>query len=195
PLMQAADIHHLGADIAQLGLDQRKANMLARDIFPKLGFKPPVVIHHHMLLGLQFKDTGLKGIDRKIELKMSKSKPETAIFMTDSKEQVFDKFRKAYCPEGVEEDNPVLEYARYIVFEKFDKIVIERPEKFGGNLEVGSYDELKGLYVGKKIHPLDLKMTVAKYIDELLEPVRRHFEKDKKAKALREKVLSFAVTR
>ncbi len=195
PLMQAADIHHLGADIAQLGLDQRKVNMLARDIFPKIGLKPPVAIHHHMLLGLQFKDTGLKGVDRKIELKMSKSKPETAIFMTDSKEQIFDKFRKAYCPEGVEEDNPVLEYARYIVFEKFDKIVIERPEKFGGNLEVGSYDELRKLYAAKKIHPLDLKVTVAKYIDELLVPVREHFSKDKKAKALREKVLSFAVTR
>ena len=195
PLMQAADIHHLGADIAQLGLDQRKVNMLARDIFPKLGFKPPVAIHHHMLLGLQFKDTGLKGVDRKIELKMSKSKPETAIFMTDSREQIFDKFKKAYCPEGVEEDNPVLEYARYIVFEKFDNIVIERPEKFGGNLEVGSYDELKGLYAAKKIHPLDLKNTVARYIDELLVPVREHFVKDKKAKALREKVLGFAVTR
>ena len=39
PLMQAADIHHLGADIAQLGMDQRKVNMLARDIFPKIGLK------------------------------------------------------------------------------------------------------------------------------------------------------------
>ena len=36
PLMQAADIIELGVDIAQLGIDQRKVNMLARDIFPKI---------------------------------------------------------------------------------------------------------------------------------------------------------------
>src|SRR3989339_1529627 len=80
PLMQAADIHHLGADIAQLGMDQRKVNMLARDLFPKLGFKPPVIISHHMLMGLSEPkvDGSLNSIDRKIEIKMSKSKPDTA---------------------------------------------------------------------------------------------------------------------
>ncbi|MEA3229844.1 MAG: tyrosine--tRNA ligase, partial [archaeon] len=100
PLMQAADIYHLDVDIAQLGFDQRKVNMLARDIFPKISLKPPIAIHHHMLLGLQFKESNLKGIDRKIALKMSKSKPETAIFMTDSRDEIYGKFNKAYCPEG-----------------------------------------------------------------------------------------------
>lgn len=195
PLMQAADIHHLEADIAQLGLDQRKVNMLAREIFPKLGFKAPIVISHHMLLGLQFSETTLEGADRKIAMKMSKSKPETAIFMTDSKEEVINKFKKAYCPEGKEEDNPVLEYAKYIVFERYDKIKIERPAKFGGNLEVKSYEELRDLFVDKKIHPMDLKNTVAKYINELLEPTRNYFEKNKKAKELKQKVDSFNITR
>ena len=192
PLMQAADIHHLGADIAQLGLDQRKVNMLARDMFPKLGLTPPVVISHHMLLGLQFQPTKETGVDRKIAMKMSKSKPETAVFMTDSTEDVVNKFKKAYCPEAKEEDNPVLEYAKYIVFELFDTVVVERPEKFGGNLTVKSYDELKKLYVGKKIHPMDLKSTVAKYIDQALEPVRKHFAKNVKAKKLRDTVLSYS---
>ncbi len=195
PLMQAADIHHLEADIAQLGLDQRKVNMLARDIFPKLGFKPPVVISHHMLLGLQFTETNLEGMDRKIAMKMSKSKPDTAIFITDSKEEIYNKFKKAYCPEGQEEDNPVLEYAKYIVFEKYKKITIERPARFGGNLEVKSYEELRDLFVDKKVHPMDLKNSIAKYIDELIEPVRLHFEKNKKARELKEKVDSFKVTR
>ena len=195
PLMQAADIHHLGVDIAQLGLDQRKVNMLARDVFPKLGLKPPIAIHHKMLLGLQFKGSKEKGIERKIELKMSKSKPETAIFMADTKEDVIRKLNKAYCPEAQEEDNPVLEYAKYIIFEKFKSITIERPEKFGGNLEIGSYEELRNLYLNKKIHPLDLKNAVATYINLCLEPVRNHFEKNKKAKELQKKVKSFEVTR
>lgn len=195
PLMQAADIHHLGADIAQLGLDQRKVNMLAREVFPKIGYKSPIVISHHMLLGLQFQENNLEGVERKIAMKMSKSKPDTAIFMTDSKEEIFRKFKNAYCPEGIEKDNPVLEYAKYIVFEKFDKIIFERPEKFGGNLTIKSYDELKKLFEEKKLHPMDLKNTVAKYINELLEPVRKHFETDMKAKALQDKVLSFQVSR
>jgi tyrosyl-tRNA synthetase len=195
PLMQAADIHHLGVDIAQLGMDQRKVNMLARDIFPKLGFVPPVVISHHMLLGLQFQETDKTGVDRKIAMKMSKSKPETAIFMTDSKEDIFDKFKKAYCPEGKEEDNPVLEYAKYIVFERFKSITIKRPEKFGGNLKIKNYEELRSLYLKREIHPLDLKTTIAECIDELLEPVRKHFKTSKKAKELEKQVFSYETTR
>lgn len=196
PLMQAADIHHLQADIAQLGLDQRKVNMLARDIFPKLGLEKPVAVHHHMLLGLQHSETsGMDSIEKKIAQKMSKSKPNTAIFMTDSSEEVRKKFKKAYCPEKQEQDNPVLEYAKYLVFEKYDKILIERDEKFGGNLEITSYDELREKFVTGEIHPADLKLTIAKYIDEMLEPVRQHFEKDKAAKKLLEQVKSLQVTR
>jgi tyrosyl-tRNA synthetase len=191
PLMQAADIHHLNVDIAQLGLDQRKVNMLARDIFPKLGLKPPIAIHHHMLLGLRFKQTDLEGVERKIALKMSKSKPETAIFMTDTAEQVAAKFKKAYCPEGIEEDNPVLEYAKYIVFKKFPEIVIERPAKYGGSLTIKNYDELRTLYLKKEIHPLDIKQSMTKYINLCLDPVRTHFKTNQEAKKLQEKVLGF----
>lgn len=196
PLMQATDIHHLGADIAQLGMDQRKVNMLARDVFPRLGLKPPVAVHHHMLMGLtEPKDKDAKGIDAAISKKMSKSNPNSAIFMTDSSEEVNSKFKKAYCPEGETENNPVLEYFKYIIFEKFEKVKIERPEKFGGNLEFSSYNELEEIFRKKELHPLDLKNTCAKYINEILELVRIHFEKDKKAKSLLQKVESFKVTR
>ena len=194
PLMQAADIYHLNVDIAQLGMDQRKVNMLARDIFPKLNLVPPIAIHHPMLLGLQFQETDKRGIERKIALKMSKSKPETAIFMTDSRPEIFEKFKKAYCPEGREEDNPVLEYAKYIVFEKFKHITIRRSKRFGGNLTVKDYKELRDLYSRKKIHPLDLKMAIAEYINILIDPIRRHFKKSKRAKELEKQVLSYGTT-
>src|SRR3989338_6671749 len=52
PCMQCADIFELGADITQLGMDQRKVNVLARELGPKLGFWKPVVVSHHMLMGL-----------------------------------------------------------------------------------------------------------------------------------------------
>ncbi|MBT4376773.1 tyrosine--tRNA ligase [archaeon] len=195
PLMQAADIHHLGADIAQLGMDQRKVNMLARDVFPRLGFVPPIVVSHHMLMGLTEPKTDKTGVEGAIAKKMSKSNSNSAIFMTDTKEEVEKKFKKAYCPEGQAEDNPVLEYFKYIVFQKEDKIVIERPDKFGGNLEFDNYEELEKSFTNKKVHPMDLKSTCAKYINEFLEPVREHFKKDKRAKGLKDKVESFEVTR
>ncbi len=196
PCMQCADIFHLEADITQLGMDQRKVNVLAREVAPKLGFKKPVVISHHMLMGLSKPPTtNLSGADRGIELKMSKSKPDTCIFMTDSEKEIVRKFKKAYCPEKQVEDNPVLEYCKYIVFEKFPEFKIERPEKFGGNVSFKSYSELEKAFVKGDLHPADLKTSVAKYINELLIPVREHFSKNAKAKKLKELVESYQVTR
>jgi len=142
PLMQAADIHHLDADIAQLGMDQRKVNVLAREVGIKLNWWKPVVVNHHMLLGLGKPASDKIGVDRAIDLKMSKSKPDTSIFMTDSEEEIKRKINKAYCPEKIIDENPLMEYAKYIIFEKFDSMKIERPEKFGGDLELNNYDEL-----------------------------------------------------
>lgn len=196
PCMQAADIFELGVDIAQLGMDQRKVNMLAREVAPRMGYEKPVCVHHHMLMGLgQPPATTLTGPERAIALKMSKSKPETAIFMTDTKEQVTQKIKNAYCPMRQIEDNPIFEYARYIIFQKFPSITIKRPAKWGGELDVHSYTELANLYMADKIHPMDLKASIAEYTNELLDPVRKHFEKNKKAAKLLEEVKSFEVTR
>ncbi len=195
PLMQASDMAHLDIDIAQLGMDQRKVNMLAREIFPKIGRKPPIAVHSPMLMGLQQIKSGAEGIDRKIEMKMSKSKPETAIFMMDTKDEIDRKIKNAYCPEGTETDNPILEYARLIVFGKYDQMVIERPQKFGGDLTLTGYDELRKLYMEKKIHPMDLKASMSKYINEMVEPIRSHFEHNAKAKELYETVQSYKVVR
>jgi tyrosyl-tRNA synthetase len=195
PCMQCADIFYLGVDIAQLGMDQRKVNMLAREIGPSIGFWKPVAVHHHMLMGLGQPPAGEATLDRAIAIKMSKSNPDSAIFMDDSKEEIDRKIKKAYCPEGIIEENPILEYCKYIVFEKFKELKIERPEKWGGNLEFKSYKELEEAFADKKLHPMDLKTAVAVKINELIEPVRKHFETNKKAKELLEQVKSFQVTK
>jgi tyrosyl-tRNA synthetase len=196
PCMQAADIFHLKVDICQLGMDQRKVSILAREVAHKLGYWKPVIVSHHMLMGLgQPVSKATSAIERTIELKMSKSKPETAIFMNDSKEDIKRKINKAYCPEKIIEDNPILEYSRYIIFEKFKKMKIERPKKFGGDLEINSYNELEKLFQQAKLHPMDLKQAVAFYINQLVEPVRKHFEKNKKAKTMLEEIKGFVVTR
>ena len=194
PCMQAADIFQLKADICQLGLDQRKVNILAREIGPKLGFWKPVVVSHHMLMGLlRTSSTENDKLERTIDLKMSKSRPDSAIFMTDSKAEIERKIKNAYCPERQTPDNPVIEYCKYIILEKFKPFEIERKNK--SSISVQDYDDLKAMYSAGEIHPLDLKMAVAAGLNDLLEPVRRHFENNAKANELLQTVNKLEVTR
>lgn len=302
PCMQAADVFHtIGCQVTELGLDQRKANMIAREVGEKLGYWKPVVVSHGMLQGLGkppsentvykmetssinrekwgrvnselslhamltkdnkklelwFKSVrndskyaedvplllevkeGAKSefahhrisaeivdvkvthddvlfiqylvsaptptADRAIAQKMSKSKPDTAIFMTDSREEIERKIRQAYCPEGEVENNPILDYCRQIVFEAHhlkgqegllaDGFQVKRPEKFGGDVTYSSYQELEEDYTVKNLFPLDLKNAVVEYLDQLVKPVRDHFEQDAEAKKLLEQVQGFQVTR
>jgi tyrosyl-tRNA synthetase len=195
PCMQAADIFHLEADITQLGMDQRKVNILAREIGLKIGFWKPVVVSHHMLMGLGEPPKGEKTVERTIQMKMSKSNPNNAIFMTDAAEEVNRKIKKAYCPEGVVEENPILEYCKYIIFEKFKSIKVERPKKFGGNIEFISYEELEKVFTKKKLHPMDLKQATAEYLNKLMEPVRKKLEKNNAAQKLADEIRNFEVTR
>ncbi len=199
PCMQCADIFHLNngnpLDVCQLGMDQRKVNMLAREIGPKLYDTKPVVISHHMVLGLNAPKESYESLeDRIMDLKMSKSKPDATIYMTDTKAQIKKKINKSYCPETVE-DNPILDYAKYFVFESFEKMKIERPKKFGGDLEYPTYEALESAYLKNELHPADLKNGVAYYLNELIEPVRNAFESNTKLRELRDAVLSFKITR
>jgi len=196
PCIQAADLFELKADMSQLGMDQRKVYMLCREIGPKLGFWKPVIVSHHMLMGLGKPVSKEKdAVERAIDLKMSKSKPDTAIFMIDAEQDIKRKINKAYCPEKIIQDNPILEYCRYIIFEKFKKFKIERPAKWGGDLEFACYAELEKTFAKGNLHPADLKQAVSGYINELIKPVRTHFEKNKKAKALLKEVQSYKITR
>lgn len=196
PCMQVADVFLLKCDMTQLGGDQRKVNILAREIGPKLGFWKPVVISHHMLLGLQHTVSKSKDpSERILDIKMSKSKPDNAIFMDDSTSDIIRKINSAYCPEKVIENNPILEYCKYLIFERFKKMKIERPKKFGGDIEFGRYEDLENAFRKGDLHPADLKNAVAGYLDKLVKPVRDHFEKDKRAKRLFQLVKNQEVTR
>ena len=173
PAMQVSDIFYLNLDVAYGGMDQRHAHMLARDVAKKLGIKPPVAIHTPLLTGLQ---AGSRM--NPAELKMSKSKPDSMISIHDSPDEVNRKMKKAYCPEKIVEGNPVLEICKYVVFPELEdkKFLIQRPEKFGGNLEFKSYEELEEAFLAD-LHPLDLKNATAKYINEILEPIHKYFSK------------------
>jgi len=194
PSMQVADIFELDVDICQLGMDQRRANMLARDVADKLKWKKPIAVHHHILLGLQGVKKGRTDEETMMASKMSKSDPRTCIYMHDSFNELKKKINSAYCPVE-EEGNPVLEYCKHIIFKEVKKMKIERNKKFGGDVEFLNYEELRGSFIDGKLHPADLKNGVAKELDKLIKPVREHFERNKKAKRLYETVKSYKVTK
>ena len=112
PMMQTADIFYMNVDICQLGMDQRKVNMLAREVAKVFDRSKPVSVHHHMLAGLKEPPADdLDTVERAIKMKMSKSNPDTAIFMLDSEDDIRRKIKNAWCPAGEKADNPVLEYS------------------------------------------------------------------------------------
>ncbi|MEM3722169.1 MAG: tyrosine--tRNA ligase [Candidatus Bathyarchaeia archaeon] len=197
PPMQAVDIKIIGADIPHGGMDQRKAHVLAREIFPKMGWKKPVAVHHHLLMGLTepVKLSTKDKLEQVIASKMSKSKPWTAIFIHDTEEQIRAKLKKAWCPERQTEMNPVLEIAKYIIFHETKTFTIERPSKFGGTITFENYDALEKAYEAGQLHPQDLKNAVATELARILEPVRRYFETDKEARESLEVVKKAELTR
>ncbi len=172
PPMQAVDIHSMDLDIVHAGMDQRKIHMLVREIFPKLKWKVPIAVHHHILAGLGEPETSADSDSQIISSKMSKSKAASGIFIHDTDDEIRAKFKKAWCPEGVVEKNPILEMFRYVIFHQFKEIIIERPEKFGGNVNYTDYQQLEMDFTGKKIHPSDLKLAAAKYVTDIIRPVR-----------------------
>jgi len=171
PPMQAADIHSLDLDIVHAGMDQRKIHMIVREVFPSMGWKVPVAVHHSLLLGLKQPDPHLEDHGGEAT-KMSKSDPNSGIFIHNSDDEIKKKINKGWCEEGLVENNPVLEIARQIVFHEYDSISIERPEKFGGNVTYNSYEELEADFAQKNLHPGDLKNTVGEHMVKIIAPIR-----------------------
>lgn len=174
PILQATDIFCMDVDVSYAGMDQRRANMLARDAAEKLGWKKPIALHTPLL-------PGLNGGDRMnpAASKMSKSNPDSSINIHDVPDDIRRKMGKAFCPmEKENEDvNPVLMICKSIIFPKIGSIDIDRPEKFGGFVSYGSYADLAESYFGGKLHPMDLKKGAAEGMVKCLEPVNEYFQK------------------
>lgn len=195
PCMQCADIFFLKADICQLGMDQRKVNVLAREYYDAVRKKPkrlrnplvvrkPIILSHHMLMGL-----------KEGQEKMSKSMPDTAIFMEDEPSDIKKKISKAFCPPGQIEKNPIVEYVKCVVFPWFGKFSVKRTEDNGGDIVYNNYEDMEKDYVDEKLHPGDLKAGLIDALNEILEPVRKHFKTDPKAKELLKQVRKFRPTK
>lgn len=184
--MQVADIFQLEVKICQLGIDQRKANVVAREIGQKLGFWKPVCVHHHLLQGLEkpaiWPIPEGKEKEALASAKMSKSQPQTCVFIYDSPEDIKTKIANAFCPEKAIEFNPIIDICKHILFREMETFTVERPAKFGDTTEFNNFEELKKVYKGGKLHPLDLKNAVAEELIKILAPVRKYFATNKEAR-------------
>ncbi|XP_025815466.1 tyrosine--tRNA ligase 1, cytoplasmic-like [Panicum hallii] len=184
PLMQCAHILFLKVDICQMGLDQRKVNMLARDYCEASKRNSrPIILSRHMSSGI-----------KEGQQKMSKSDPSSAIFMEDSESQVNEKIRLAFCPHKVTEGNLCLEYIEYIVLPKSGRFAVLCKETDGSNRAYSKIEQLHEEYRSGTLHPDDVKLALAKAINEILQPVRDHFEKHPDAQALLDTVKAYRRT-
>lgn len=210
PAMQVADIFIQNINFAHAGYDQRKAHVIARDVAMKMkknnlvnttGEKiKPICVHHHLILGLQKPPIWPISDESQLQelwakMKMSKSIPKSAVFIHDNPQEIKDKINSAFCPEGNITFNPILDWAKSLIFrEKDSHFLIERSAQYGGDIEFFSYQELEDAFLDKEIHPLDLKNGIANKIIDILSPAREHFEKPK-IKKMREELEQLMITR
>ena len=184
PVMQCTDIFYLKADICQLGVDQRKVDMLARDQCADRKIEnKPVILSHHMLYGL------VAG-----QAKMSKSNPDSAVFLEDSAADDERKIMQADCPLKPENEeqhdnsmvvgevdtlkNPILDYVKFIVMSKAGSTLTIN------NVKYTSPEAVKAAWMGGKIEETALKKAVIDALNEMLEGVRAHFSKGEPKKLL-----------
>lgn len=208
PPMQVADIFNQGINFAHAGNDQRKAQVIARDVALKLKNPlkdskgdtiKPVAVHGHLILGLQkpkiwpVPKENLQ--DLWSQMKMSKSVPSSAIYMTDTEEEIRKKIKGAFCPEKEVEFNPLIDWAEYVVFvDDKSKLEINRPEKFGGDKAYNSILELKKDFSSGKLHPADLKDAMTEKLIEIMGPAIKHFSQPR-VKKLKEEMDKIIITR
>ncbi|XP_065908661.1 tyrosine--tRNA ligase, cytoplasmic-like [Dysidea avara] len=174
PGLQALDEHYLGVDAQFGGVDQRKIFTFAEKYLPHLGYHKRIHLMNPMVPGL----TGTK---------MSASDPDSKIDMLDSSAVVKRKLKKAFCEPGNIQDNGILSFAKYVLFPLFPEgLLVERDQKYGGNVKYATYEEMEVAYAKEVIYPLDLKNAVLTYLNKLLDPVRKRFETDAQLQKLRD---------
>lgn len=181
PLIQCNNVFFLNCDILQLGIDQRKVNMLARETASLFNKPKPIILSHHVLKGLK------QGQD-----KMSKSDPSSSIYITDTSKQVEKKIRKAFCMVGDVNKNPILDYTEHLIIpclrRNGEMFIVEKGE------DIYSYNDSKELvsdYMNKLIHPAQLKRAVIKHLNQILDPIRRYFSENPAAGALLDQIKQF----
>lgn len=187
PLMQVLDIEYLDLDLAVGGLDQRKVHALHRDALPEIGYDPRPSIHTPILADLK---TGIGKMS-------SNENPVTGdesitISFEDGPKQIEEKINQIFFPrerdpsfedyyneanydvdpDKVELHNPALQLFEYHIFPRYDQVIVERPDEYGGNVTFETFEELAVAIKSGDLHPADAKEALSSYLNRLIEPGR-----------------------
>jgi len=164
PIMQALDEEYLDVDVQYGGIDQRKIFVFARENLPKIGYKPRIEVMTPLIPGL-------------IGKKMSASDEKSKVDLLDDEETVKKKINSAECVSG-DIDNGILAFLKNVIMvlkeEQGEDFIVERPGKYGGNLEYSDYEEVEEDFKEKTLHPLDLKNAVSQEINAMLSIFRKN---------------------
>ncbi|XP_061397971.1 tyrosine--tRNA ligase, cytoplasmic [Musca vetustissima] len=166
PGLQALDEEYLKVDAQFGGVDQRKIFTFSEKYLPQLGYEKRIHFMNPMVPGLAGG-------------KMSSSEEDSKIDLLDSPANVKKKLKKAFCEPGNITDNGLLSFVKHVLFSLFKEgegFEINRSEENGGDITFNNYADLEQYFADNKLHPADLKATVEKYINKLLEPIRKEFE-------------------
>jgi tyrosyl-tRNA synthetase len=219
PAMQVTDAFFMQTHLVHAGMDQRKCHVLMREIADKLPDEvalrigttrtKPIAIHHALLLGMsapKIPGEGAKMDATTIEdHKMSKSKPDSAIWVTDSHEEIMRKLKKAYCPmpdatkslaenTALQTWNPMLDWCKKLLFPAGKTLHISRPTQWGGDVSFDDFDQLHAAYMAGDIHPMDLKTGVGSALSTWFLPMQAWASEHPAAIALITQARSAAVS-
>lgn len=166
PGLQALDEEYLKVDAQFGGVDQRKIFTLAEKYLPALGYQKRVHFMNPMVPGLAGG-------------KMSSSEVDSKIDLIDTAADVKKKLKRAFCEPGNIQDNGLLSFVKHVLYSLFKEgegFEVQRKEEFGGNVTYNKYQELEDAFAKEEVHPGDLKASVERYINKLLDPIRKEFE-------------------
>jgi len=111
--------------------------------------------------------------------------PQTLYTMEDARLRALDKIaakvKTAKCPAKKVEENVCLEYLRLLVFEELDEFVVTINPKKGGTKVYKNYAEVENDYISGFLEPSELKASLYQCLTDVVEPIREHFQKEKKS--------------
>ncbi|XP_042210627.1 tyrosine--tRNA ligase, cytoplasmic-like isoform X2 [Homarus americanus] len=161
PGLQALDEEYLGVDAQFGGVDQRKIFTYAEKYLPKLGYQKRSHLMNPMVPGLSGG-------------KMSSSEIDSKIDLLDSAKAVEDKLSGATCDPS-SPDNGVMAFVNYVVFPVLESQGKSFELCSGQNFS--SFEQLQASFIDGKVHGGDIKKFVIKFLNKLLEHIRKEFEK------------------
>ncbi|CAN0302731.1 unnamed protein product [Lampetra fluviatilis] len=101
---------------------------------------------------------------------------DSKIDLLDSAADVKKKLKRAFCEPGNVENNGLLAFVKHVIFPLHGEFIIARDEKFGGTKAYKVFADLEQDFKDEHIHPADLKQSVEKSLNVLLDPIRSEFQ-------------------